>query len=271
MSNVLQVEGLRKTYRMADSVERLVAVADTNLCLAPGGSVALVGESGSGKSTNVRVLMGLERGDAGRMVLNGTEYDLTAKPGRAERRVRSKVMQMVFQDPYLSLDPRQGIGAGLDEVLKLHTDLSAESRKRRIKELLEAVRLPQSTADEGPGPLSGGQRQRVAIARALAAEPQVLVLDEALSALDVATQNVMVALLRQIQESTGVALLFISHDLPMVAHLCQEVLVLHHGVVVESGPTAAVLSDPHEDYTKRLLDAVPRRGWTPRRRTVETP
>jgi peptide/nickel transport system ATP-binding protein len=201
------------------------------------------------------------------MTLDGTEYDLTRSPGRAERRVRSKVMQMVFQDPYLSLDPRQSIGAGLDEVLKLHTKLSADARKHRIKELLEAVRLPQATAEDGPGPLSGGQRQRVAIARALAAEPKVLVLDEALSALDVATQNVMVALLRQIQEDTGVALLFISHDLPMVAHLCEEVLVLHRGTIVESGPTSAVLSDPREDYTKRLLDAVPRRGWTPRLRT----
>ncbi|MGO3088635.1 MAG: ABC transporter ATP-binding protein [Galactobacter sp.] len=269
MTNVLEVKGLHKTYRMAGSTERLVAVKETNLTLAPGGSVALVGESGSGKSTNVRVLMGLERGDAGTMTLDGTDYDLTVTPKRKERRVRSKVMQMVFQDPYVSLDPRQSIGAGLDEVLKLHTTMSAQSRKQRIIELLESVRLPHGVADEGPGPLSGGQRQRVAIARALAAEPKVLVLDEALSALDVATQNVMVALLRQIQEDTGVALLFISHDLPMVAHLCEEVLVLHRGTVVESGPTSSVLSAPQEDYTKRLLDAVPRRGWTPRRRTVE--
>ncbi|WP_367827461.1 ABC transporter ATP-binding protein [Streptomyces sp. LMG1-1-1.1] len=252
----LVVEGLRKRY--GDHT----AVDDVSFTLAPGSSLAIVGESGSGKTTTVRMLVGLERPDGGTVRLDGR--DRSALPrGRAERLARAREIQMVFQDPYLSLDPRITVSGCLDEVLRLHSPLDAPARRTRVTELLDQVGLGAREAEALPRGLSGGQRQRVAIARALAVEPRVLVLDEAVAALDVSIQAQIVELLRSIREESGVGYLFVTHDLAVVRHIADEVLVLKSGAVVESGPADRVLGEPRHAYTRLLLDSVPRRGRRP--------
>ena len=174
-------------------------------------------------------------------------------------------MQLVFQDPYLSLDRSQRIGAIVDTAVRLQFDLSQVARRARVAELLEQVGLLPRHADVYPRQLSGGQRQRVAIARALAAEPAVLVLDEAVAALDVSVQAQVLNLLCDIRDRTDIAFLFITHDLAVVNQLCERTLVMRRGRVVEEGPTARVLTEPAADYTRQLIAAVPRPGWTPSR------
>ncbi|MGW5849636.1 ABC transporter ATP-binding protein [Streptomyces sp. NPDC055254] len=250
------VEGLCKRYGTHTAVD------DVSFTLAPGTSLALVGESGSGKTTTVRMLVGLERPDAGTVRLGGRDRSARVR-SRAERLARAREIQMVFQDPYLSLDPRVTAGACVDEVLRLHTRLDAASRGERVVELLDQVGLGEREASALPRRLSGGQRQRVAIARALAVEPKVLVLDEAVAALDVSIQAQILELLSTIRREAGIAYLFVTHDLAVVRHVADEVLVLKSGRVVESGPTGQVLDAPRHPYTRLLLDSVPRRGWDP--------
>ncbi|WP_373302705.1 ABC transporter ATP-binding protein [Streptomyces litmocidini] len=250
----LVVDGLRKRY--GDHT----AVDGVSFALAPGSCLALVGESGSGKTTTVRMLVGLERPDGGTVRLGGR--DRSALPrGRAERLARAREIQMVFQDPYLSLDPRVTVSDCLDEVLRLHTGLDRDGRRARVAELLDQVGLGAREAAALPRGLSGGQRQRVAIARALAVEPGVLVLDEAVAALDVSIQAQILELLGAIRRESGIGYLFVTHDLAVVRHVADEVLVLRSGRVVETGPTARVLDAPEDPYTRLLLDSVPRRGW----------
>ncbi|MFI1655858.1 ABC transporter ATP-binding protein [Streptomyces sp. NPDC020472] len=252
----LVVEGLRRRY--GDHT----AVDDVSFALAPGSCLALVGESGSGKTTTVRMLVGLERPDGGTVRLGGRDRS-TLPRGRAERLARAREIQMVFQDPYLSLDPRITVSGCLDEVLRLHTDLDQAGRKARVGELLDQVGLGAREASALPRGLSGGQRQRVAIARALAVEPRVLVLDEAVAALDVSIQAQILELLGTIRRESGIGYLFVTHDLAVVRHIADEVLVLKSGRVVETGPTAQVLDRPEHPYTRLLLDSVPRRGRRP--------
>ncbi|MFH8462619.1 ABC transporter ATP-binding protein [Streptomyces sp. NPDC017991] len=257
----LEVAGLRKTFG------DFTAVHDIGLTLAAGGSLAVVGESGSGKTTTARMIAGLERPTAGTIRLGGH-----AVPGRraraAERRSHARRIQMVFQDPYASLDRRQRVQDCIAEVLTLHTDLKGQALRERVAEHLDQVGLDERQAASLPRALSGGQRQRVAIARALAVRPRVLVLDEAVAALDVSVQAQILTLLGRIREQTGVAYLFITHDLGVVQHICDDVVVMHRGRAVESGPAEQVLTDPRDAYTRTLLDSVPRRGWKPTRRTT---
>ncbi|GGY77425.1 ABC transporter ATP-binding protein [Streptomyces omiyaensis] len=254
----LVVEGLRKRY--GDHT----AVDGVSFALPAGGSLAVVGESGSGKTTTVRMLVGLERADGGTVRLDGR--DRSARPrGRAERLARARDIQMVFQDPYLSLDPRIPVRGCLDEVLRLHTALDAKAREARVAGLLDRVGLGAREAAALPRGLSGGQRQRVAIARALAVEPRVLVLDEAVAALDVSIQAQILDLLREIRREAGIGYLFVTHDLAVVRHVADDVLVLKGGRVVEAGPVDRVLGAPGHPYTRLLLDSVPRRGWDPAR------
>ncbi|WP_406064975.1 ATP-binding cassette domain-containing protein [Streptomyces sp. NBC_01077] len=252
----LVVEGLHKRYGDHSAVDGV------SFALAPGSCLALVGESGSGKTTTVRMLVGLERPDGGTVRLHGR--DRSARPrGRAERLARAREIQMVFQDPYLSLDPRVTVSGCLDEVLRLHSGLDGTGRRARVAELLDQVGLGAREASALPRGLSGGQRQRVAIARALAVEPRVLVLDEAVAALDVSIQAQILELLGAIRRASGISYLFVTHDLAVVRHVADEVLVLKSGRVVESGPTARVLDAPEHPYTRLLLDSVPRRGRRP--------
>ncbi|MFI6060546.1 ABC transporter ATP-binding protein [Streptomyces sp. NPDC051286] len=252
----LVVEGLRKRY--GDHA----AVDDVSFTLAPGASPAIVGESGSGKTTTVRMLVGPARPDGGTVRLDGRDRSARAR-SRAERLARAREMQMVFQAPYLSLDPRVTVSDGVDELLRLHTRLDAAARRSRVAELLDQVGLGEREAGALPRRLSGGQRQRVAVARALAVEPRVLIRDEAVAALDMSIQAQILDLLATIRRESGIGYLFVTHDLAVVRHIADVVLVLRSGRVVEAGPTHRVLDTPEHPYTRLLLDSVPRRGWDP--------
>jgi oligopeptide transport system ATP-binding protein len=175
---------------------------------------------------------------------------------------------MVFQDPFSSLDRSQTIESSLDEVLRCHTRRNRGARSKRISELLEQCGLDNRHRRRRPSALSGGERQRVAIARALAVEPRVLILDEAVSALDVSIQAQILNLLAGLRRSLGVTYVFISHDIGVVRQISDECIVMCHGTVMESGDTATVLATPRSDYTQQLLDAIPRPGWAPKRRTL---
>jgi peptide/nickel transport system ATP-binding protein len=256
---VLEATGLRKVFG------DVVAVDGVDLRVPPAGALAIVGESGSGKTTVAKMIVGLERPTAGTIRACGRDRSTPAR-STAERRRRGREVQIVFQDPYTSLDPRQTVERTLDEVLRLHDDLAAEGRRARVRELGELVGLDARQVRALPRALSGGQRQRVAIARALAARPRVLILDESVAALDVSIQAQVLNLLADIREETGISYVLISHDLAVVRQLTEETLVMWRGRVVERGPTARVLDDPRDDYTKRLRASVPRPGWKPRRR-----
>ena len=256
---VLEVRGLRKVYGSH------VAVDGVSFSLPVGGSLAIVGESGSGKTTVAKMIVGLERPTEGTIRACGADRSTAARSG-LERRRRGREVQIVFQDPYTSLDPRQTGEATIDEVLRLHHGWPRERRRDRIRQLGELVGLDSRQLRALPRSLSGGQRQRVAIARALAAEPRVLILDESVAALDVSIQAQVLNLLADIHDETKVSYLCISHDLAVVRQLTQETIVMWRGRIVESGRTADVLDSPSDDYTRRLRASVPRPGWRPPRR-----
>jgi ABC-type glutathione transport system ATPase component len=258
---VLEAQGLRKEFG------DLVAVDDVSFTVLPAGSLAIVGESGSGKTTIARMIIGLERPTAGQITACGNDRSAPARSAR-DRRRRGREVQIVFQDPYTSLDPRQSGFQAIDEILRLHHDLAPDARKQRAAELIELVGLDERQARALPGALSGGQRQRVAIARALAAEPRVLILDESVAALDVSIQAQVLNLLADIRDQTGVSYVLISHDLAVVRQLTDETIVLRQGKVVERGHTASVLDDPQDDYTKLLRASVPHPGWKPVRKRL---
>jgi oligopeptide transport system ATP-binding protein len=258
----VRVEGLTKVFRGRRRGGDVVAVDDISFAVAPGGSLAIVGESGSGKTTTARIIIGLELATAGHIFIGGRERS-SHRLGSKERRRLGREVQIVFQDPFSSLDPRQRVHDCLDEVLRLHFDLSRSKRESRVTELLLQVGLDERHAGVYPRALSGGQQQRVAIARALASQPRVLILDEAVASLDVSVQAQVLNLLADIREQTGVTYLFISHDLAVVRQVSDDVVVMRRGAVVERGATSRVLDDPQHAYTKALLRAVPRRGWKP--------
>ncbi len=239
------------------------AVKDVSFSVESGGSLAIVGESGSGKTTVARMLVGQERPTSGKITLLGQAYGPQRLTLRA-RRARARTIQLVFQDPHRSLDPRQQVGRGLREVLRLHSAASAAELDDQVGELLAQVGLTPDVARRLPVQLSGGQCQRVALARALAPKPQVLVLDEAVSALDVSVQAQILNLLSDIRESVGITMIFISHNLAVVHQICDDVLVMQRGVVVESGSVEKILSDPDDEYTKQLLASVPGPSWVTR-------
>ncbi|MCT8162172.1 ABC transporter ATP-binding protein [Pseudoruegeria sp. SHC-113] len=223
--------------------------------LYPGRTVGIVGESGSGKSTLARCVMRLEVPTSGEILFDG--QDLATASAQSLRPVRRHI-QMVFQDPWASLNPRHTVGQILREPWQIHEGVVPQAQwEARVAELLELVGLNPSFAHRYPSQFSGGQRQRVSIARALALEPQVLILDEAVSALDVSVQAQILNLLAELQERLGMAYLFISHDLGVVRHLCHEIGVMYLGRIVEHGPTEAIFTAPRHPYTQALLSAMP--------------
>jgi oligopeptide/dipeptide ABC transporter ATP-binding protein len=230
------------------------AVADFNLSIERGDIVGLVGESGSGKSTIGRLLLGLLPPSAGRVCFDGEDL---ARVSSAQRRRLRKTMQLVFQDPYSSLDPRRAVGRQIADGVIIHRLLPSDQIPTRVDALLRQVGLDPNCAGRYPHEFSGGQRQRVALARALATEPAFLVADEPVSALDVSVQAQVLGLFADLRRSLGLTILFISHDLSAVRHLCDRVVVLYLGRVMEEGPVEAVFSRPAHPYTAALMSAVP--------------
>ena len=241
-----------------------MAVDDLTLSVARGSALGIVGESGSGKTTAARMIAGLLPPDSGTIRFSGQERHRRVR-GRAARLARAKDVQMVFQNPYLSLDPRVSVHDCLDEALRLHLGGGAATRAARVRALLDQVGLGDRESRAMPRQLSGGQRQRVAIARALAAEPRLLILDEAVAALDVSTQAQILNLLADIRQEASISYVFVSHDLAVVRYVTDQLLVLYRGRNVEAGPTGEVLSAPQHPYTRLLLESIPRRGWDPAR------
>ncbi|GAA4812065.1 ABC transporter ATP-binding protein [Streptomyces ziwulingensis] len=251
MTPVLELTGVAARYRGA----RTDVVSDISLAVTPGESLALVGESGAGKTTLLRLLLGLARPTAGTVRFDGDA--LSPRDRQQVRRFRRSV-QCVFQDPYSSLDPRRRVGAVVAEPLR---SLGLESRAgaaSKVAAALEGVGLPADAAGRYPHEFSGGQRQRIAIARATVCDPRVLLADEPVSALDVTTRVKVVDLLAELQRERGLTLVMVSHDLSVVASLCERTAVLERGRIVEQGDTSQVLGAPAHPYTRRLLDSVPR-------------
>ncbi|MGD9535617.1 MAG: ATP-binding cassette domain-containing protein [Alphaproteobacteria bacterium] len=256
---LLEVSGLHLSLhdRSAGPAKsrRVDILKGIDLVLEAGQSLGVVGESGSGKTSLGRAILRLYAPTAGRVAFEGQDI---ARLDRAGLRALRADMQMIFQDPMSSLNPRRSIGAILAQPLVVHRKVpDRRSAEARVSELLALVDLPASFATRYPHELSGGQRQRVGIARALALEPKLVVADEIVSGLDVSTRAQILSLLRELRRRLDLSLIFISHDLSVVRVLCDRVLVLLDGEVVEEGPCEAVFRNPRHDYTRRLLEAVP--------------
>jgi oligopeptide/dipeptide ABC transporter ATP-binding protein len=230
------------------------ALSGVDLQVFPGETVGLVGESGSGKSTLTRVILGLQPAVAGRLTVDGCEV---AVNGRGYPRSLRSAVQVVFQDPFASLNPSMSVASLIGEGLVLHRGLRGAEVAAEVHALLEAVRLPSSFASRRPAELSGGQRQRIALARAIAVRPKLLLLDEPVSSLDATTRRDMVALLRDLRDSFRMAYLFVGHDLGLISEISTRTVVLYQGRVMEEGPSAEVLSRPAHPYTDDLVAAVP--------------
>ena len=233
---------------------QLRAVQDVSITIQPHQTYGLVGESGSGKSTTGRALLRLLKIDGGTIRVDGE--DITTLSSGQLRPLRRN-MQMVFQDPYSSLDPSSVIADIIGEPLRVHEGIKGKARDDRVRELLRQVGLSPTYTERYPYEFSGGQRQRIAIARAIALNPKLIVLDEAVSALDVSTQNQILELLEKLRDELGVAYLFISHNLSVIRWLADRTAVMYLGRIVEEGPTERVYSKPGHPYTESLLSAVP--------------
>jgi len=259
---VLEVKGLEKTYRTGGMFGRrriVHAVKGVDFTLRRGETLGIVGESGSGKSTVARMLVHLLVADGGRIALEGTDI---RGMSRAQFRPMTRRIQMVFQDPFASLNPRRRAGDLIAQGPVIH-GLSRAAARARAREMLALVGLDPSAADRFPHEFSGGQRQRIGLARALAMEPCVLVADEPVSALDVSVQAQVLRLLAELKQRLSLSLVFITHDLRVAAQICDRILVMHRGEVVEEGETAALFAAPQHPYTQSLLASVPGRAWTP--------
>ncbi|WP_407072323.1 ABC transporter ATP-binding protein [Planococcus liqunii] len=257
---LLELNDVKKYFPIKGGILKRVqgnvkAVESVSLKLYKGESLGVVGESGCGKSTLGRTILGLEELTAGKIKFNEQEIqDLKRK----EKKKFVKEMQMIFQDPYASLNPRQRIGHALDEVFRMHTNMSAQERKDAVLDLLKEVGLKAEHYDRYPHEFSGGQRQRIGIARAIALNPSFIICDEAVSALDVSVQAQVLKLLKTLQEKYNLSYLFISHDLGVVRYFCDRVLVMYLGHTVEMSDVTRIFNHPLHPYTRALLSAIPR-------------
>ena len=261
MTALLEVRDLTRHYtlpraHLLAAPPVVQALRGVSFSLQAGRSLGVVGESGSGKSTLARLVMALEAPTAGSVWLAGQDLQ---RLGAADLRRARADFQMVFQDPFGSLDPRQTVGRIVSEPLRAQAHFAAAEQQERVAAMLDAVGLRPADASKYPHEFSGGQRQRIAIARALVTTPKLIVADEPVSALDVSVQAQVLNLMQDLQDQFGVTYLFISHDLAVVDHVCDEVIVLQHGRVVEQGTPARLFSQPQAAYTQTLLAAVP--GW----------
>jgi len=258
---ILEVEGLQKIYRSKSGFlrpERVVhAVNDVSFTLRRGRTLGVVGESGSGKSSMGMVLMKLTEADGGRILMDGQDI---LPMSEAEFRPLRTHIQMVFQDPYSSLNPRQTVGTSLTVGPVAHGASRADAMAK-ARATLARVGLDPAAFDRFPHEFSGGQRQRIGIARALVFEPDVIVADEAVSALDVSIQAQILELLAQLQAERHLAMVFITHDLRVASQICDDIIVMHRGIVVEAGPPAQLFRRPQHEYTRTLVDAIPGSHW----------
>jgi oligopeptide transport system ATP-binding protein len=260
---VLEVRGLEMHFPLKRSglsvvrgqeTESVRAVDGVSFTIARGEAVGLVGESGCGKSTLGRCIVGLYKSTAGEVLLNG----IPVAASRRQRNTNPRVAQIIFQDPYSSLNPRMTVQQTLMEALHVHHTVERAQAERRCAELLDLVRLSSRVGPVHPRQLSGGQRQRVSIARALAVEPELLVADEPVSALDVSVQATVLNLLADLRRDLGLTLLLIAHNMAVVRHVCDRTMVMYLGRIIETGPTERLIADPQHPYTRALLTAIPR-------------
>lgn len=254
---VLEVNDLHKVYRLRGRGKEVHALKGVSFTAKRGKTTAVIGESGSGKSTIAKIVLGLEKATSGDVLAGGRDVDATS---RAERSILRRFSQPVFQDPFSSLNPMWGIDRIIHEPLDVFKIGTAAQTRQKVAEVLDQVALPAAMLERRPADLSGGQRQRIAIARALISEPELLICDEAVSALDVLVQEQILDLLRDLQTGLGVSCLFITHDLAVVANLADDVVVMKSGEVVEAGATRDVIDHPAAEYTQKLLAAVPGSG-----------
>ncbi|PLT28956.1 ABC transporter ATP-binding protein [Peribacillus deserti] len=254
------IENVKKHYPIKGGIFQTVkshvkAVDGITLDIFQGETLGVVGESGCGKSTLGRTILGLETATDGVMKFRGD--DLTGKTAK-QLKPYKREMQMIFQDPYASLNPKQRIGDALEEALIIHTDLGAAERRSKVVQLLKEVGLKEEHYDRYPHEFSGGQRQRIGIARAISINPSFIVCDEPVSALDVSVQAQVIKLLKDLQQKHGLTYMFVSHDLGVVRHLCDRVLVMYLGQMVELAPVEKLYENPTHPYTEALLSAIPR-------------
>ena len=257
---VIRVENLTKEFDIRGekgAKKKLLAVDDVSFSLRKGSTLALVGESGSGKSTVANMVLNLLDPTSGKVFYKGTDLSTLGSSELFEMR---RKLQVVFQNPYGSLDPMYSIYRCIEEPLVVHKTGNRREREARVAELLDMVAMPRSTMRRYPNELSGGQRQRIAVARALALNPEVIVLDEAVSALDVLVQNQILQLLAGLQEELDLSYLFITHDLAVVRQTADDVAVMRQGKLVESGTVDEIFANPTESYTRDLIDSVPGLG-----------
>ncbi len=265
---ILEVQGLKKYFPIRRGFfqragEYVRAVDGVDLSIARNQTLGLVGESGCGKSTVARLILRLLDPDAGSIRFSDREI---SRLSERQFKTTRKQIQMIFQDPYSSLNPRMTVAQSIVEGIRISGIRNKSAQQQRIRELLEMVGMPAASADRYPHEFSGGQRQRVGIARALSVSPRLILCDEPISALDVSIQAQIINLLKDLQQELGLSYLFISHDLNVVSYICDHVCVMYRGRIVESAPTTDLFDNPRHPYTLKLLAAVPDIGetaWSP--------
>lgn len=247
---LLEIRQLYKSYQKAQGIfgrKTIQALSDISFTLYPGQTLAIVGETGSGKSTLAKLLVGIEKPDSGEILLEGQAVTIS------DYKKYNHVIRYIFQDPARSLNPHQKVGQMLDDVLRYSTQLDEEQRQDKIHQTLQQLGLMEEHADYYPHMFSGGQLQRVALARALIMDPKLLILDEALTALDPSLRAQIVNLLLELQKSTGLSYLLITNHLRLVRHISDHMLVLHQGKALDYGQTNEVFSNPQHDYSRKLM------------------